>query len=143
VILCWLALLLIRIAETKAGDTWRNLRDQLERVHLGTSPAPWAPANSAPNSPPASTTSSPRSASTNHPSSSTSTHRYTPNTRSAKQTACAPTGFGTYHVKRTAESRLRAVTKSEVGALRVWVISLAGLGFWTSLTRLAIAGTTG
>jgi hypothetical protein len=35
VILCWLALLLIRVAETKAGDTWRNLRYELDRCHLG------------------------------------------------------------------------------------------------------------
>ena len=36
VLLCWLALLLIRIAENQTGDTWRNLRDELERLHLGT-----------------------------------------------------------------------------------------------------------
>jgi Transposase DDE domain len=36
VILCWLALLLIRIAENQAHDTWRNVRDELERMHLGT-----------------------------------------------------------------------------------------------------------
>jgi hypothetical protein len=35
-LLCWLALLLIRIAENQANDTWRNLRDELERMHLGT-----------------------------------------------------------------------------------------------------------
>jgi hypothetical protein len=40
VLLCWLALLLIRIAENQAGDTWRNLRDQLERMHLGTFSGP-------------------------------------------------------------------------------------------------------
>ena len=34
VILCWLALLLIRIAETTTGDTWRNLRNQLDQIHL-------------------------------------------------------------------------------------------------------------
>ena len=34
--LCWLALLLIRIAETRAGDTWRNLRHELDRMHLVT-----------------------------------------------------------------------------------------------------------
>lgn len=32
--LCWLALLLLRVAETEASDTWRNLRDELERLHL-------------------------------------------------------------------------------------------------------------
>jgi hypothetical protein len=40
VILCWLALLLIRIAENQTGDTWRNLRDELERMHLGTFTGP-------------------------------------------------------------------------------------------------------
>ena len=35
VLLCWLALLLIRIAETATGDTWRNLRHELDRMHLG------------------------------------------------------------------------------------------------------------
>ena len=34
VLLCWLALLLIRIAETEAGDTWRNLRNTLDQIHL-------------------------------------------------------------------------------------------------------------
>jgi len=32
--LCWLALLLIRVIETTASDTWRNVRDELERMHL-------------------------------------------------------------------------------------------------------------
>jgi transposase len=36
VVLCWLALLLIRLAETATGDTWRNLRHQLDRMHQGT-----------------------------------------------------------------------------------------------------------
>jgi hypothetical protein len=34
--LCWLALLLIRVAETSTGDTWRNLRHELDRMHLVT-----------------------------------------------------------------------------------------------------------
>lgn len=34
--LCWLALLLIRVAENACGDTWRNMRDELERMHLVT-----------------------------------------------------------------------------------------------------------
>ncbi|HZJ06725.1 MAG TPA: IS1634 family transposase [Nocardioidaceae bacterium] len=33
VVLCWLALLLIRPAETATDDTWRNLRHQLDRMH--------------------------------------------------------------------------------------------------------------
>jgi transposase len=34
--LCWLALLLIRIAENQTGDTWRNVRRELQRLHQGT-----------------------------------------------------------------------------------------------------------
>jgi hypothetical protein len=40
VVLCWLALLLIRVAETTTGDTWRNLRHQLDQMHLGTFTGP-------------------------------------------------------------------------------------------------------
>ncbi len=38
--LCWLALLLIRVIETAASDTWRNIRDELERMHLITLQTP-------------------------------------------------------------------------------------------------------
>jgi len=34
--LCWLALLLARVAENATGDTWRNLRHELDRMHLVT-----------------------------------------------------------------------------------------------------------
>lgn len=40
VLLCWLALLLVRIAENATGETWRNLRNELERLHLGTFAGP-------------------------------------------------------------------------------------------------------
>jgi hypothetical protein len=40
VILCWLALLLVRVAETTCGDTWPSLRHQLQRVKLGTFAGP-------------------------------------------------------------------------------------------------------
>jgi hypothetical protein len=40
VILCWLALLLIRIIETTAGDTWSNIRRRLDRLHAGTFAGP-------------------------------------------------------------------------------------------------------
>jgi len=40
VLLCWLALLLIRIAETSTGQTWNNIRTEVERVHLGTFTGP-------------------------------------------------------------------------------------------------------
>ena len=38
--LCWLALLLIRVAENAAADTWRNLRNELDRMHLVTLATP-------------------------------------------------------------------------------------------------------
>jgi IS4 transposase len=34
--LCWLALLLIRVVENSTGDTWRNARHELDRMHLVT-----------------------------------------------------------------------------------------------------------
>jgi len=34
--LCWLALLLIRVIETAVCDTWRNIRCELDRMHLVT-----------------------------------------------------------------------------------------------------------
>jgi hypothetical protein len=40
VLLCWLALLLIRIAETGTGQTWTMLREELQRLHLGTFTGP-------------------------------------------------------------------------------------------------------
>jgi hypothetical protein len=40
VLLCWLALLLIRIAETGTGTTWTMLREELQRLHLGTFTGP-------------------------------------------------------------------------------------------------------
>jgi hypothetical protein len=40
VILCWLALLLIRITETTAGRTWHNIRRELDRLHIGTFTGP-------------------------------------------------------------------------------------------------------
>jgi transposase len=35
VLLCWLALLLIRVAENRTGETWGKMRARLERMHLG------------------------------------------------------------------------------------------------------------
>jgi len=32
--LCWLALLLLRMIENVTGDTWRNIRHELDRMHL-------------------------------------------------------------------------------------------------------------
>lgn len=38
--LCFLALLLVRIIETETGLTWRNIRRELNRLHLGTFSGP-------------------------------------------------------------------------------------------------------
>ena len=35
VLLCWLALLLIRVAENSCRDSWPNLRRELEKIKLG------------------------------------------------------------------------------------------------------------
>ncbi|MHB8333022.1 MAG: hypothetical protein ACYDEA_12640 [Candidatus Dormibacteria bacterium] len=35
IVLCWLALLPIRVAENRTQGTWRNLRHELQRLHLG------------------------------------------------------------------------------------------------------------
>ena len=40
VILCWLALLLIRIAETTTGTTWNKITDELDLLTLGTFTGP-------------------------------------------------------------------------------------------------------
>jgi hypothetical protein len=34
--LCWLALLLLRVVDNAVGDTWRNVRHELDRMHLVT-----------------------------------------------------------------------------------------------------------
>jgi len=36
VILCWLALLLVRILETTTADTWNRIREDLQELHVGT-----------------------------------------------------------------------------------------------------------
>jgi hypothetical protein len=38
--LCWLALLLIRVAENTTGNTWRNISRELDRMHLVTLATP-------------------------------------------------------------------------------------------------------
>jgi transposase len=40
ILICWLALLLIRVAERQADETWRNLRRELQRLHLVTLAGP-------------------------------------------------------------------------------------------------------
>nr|WP_067832656.1 hypothetical protein [Nocardia lijiangensis] len=40
VILCWLTLLLVRIAETRTGTAWLAIRRELDRLHIGTFAGP-------------------------------------------------------------------------------------------------------
>jgi hypothetical protein len=40
VVLCWLALLLVRVIETTTGDTWPRIRRELQRLHVGTFTGP-------------------------------------------------------------------------------------------------------
>ncbi len=40
VLLCWLALLLIRVAELRTKRTWKRLRDELQRIRLGSFEGP-------------------------------------------------------------------------------------------------------
>ena len=40
VLLCWLALLLARIVETRTGATWTTSRAELQRLHVGTFTGP-------------------------------------------------------------------------------------------------------
>ena len=40
VLLCWLALLLVRVAENQAGQTWPAMRRELDRIHLATFTGP-------------------------------------------------------------------------------------------------------
>jgi hypothetical protein len=35
ILLCWLALLLIRVAETSTGNTWTKIRAEIDRLHVG------------------------------------------------------------------------------------------------------------
>jgi len=49
ILLRWLALLLVRIAETTTAETWPVIRADLERLHRSPSPAPPAPSGRPPN----------------------------------------------------------------------------------------------
>ncbi|RSN14792.1 hypothetical protein DMH25_07540 [Streptomyces sp. WAC 01325] len=40
VLLCWLALLLIHVAERRTGNTWRTIRNELGRIHQVTLAGP-------------------------------------------------------------------------------------------------------
>ena len=60
VLLCWLALLLIRIIENHTGHTWHHLRDHLQELHVGLFEGPAGSSVSAPTSLSPTATSSPR-----------------------------------------------------------------------------------
>ncbi len=66
VLLCWLALLLVRGAENQAGQTWPVTHRELDRIHLGTFTGPAGTYRRAPRSPSPPAACSPSSAST-HP----------------------------------------------------------------------------
>jgi hypothetical protein len=63
VILCWLALLLVRIIETTTHATWPTIRRELDRLHLGTFTGPPAGSGRSPPSPSRRPTCSPSSTS--------------------------------------------------------------------------------
>jgi hypothetical protein len=72
--LCWLALLLTRVIETAASDSWRNIRHQLDRIHLATLATTGRPPSVRSPLPP-SRRSSARSSCPNRRGSSTSSSR--------------------------------------------------------------------
>ena len=49
VILCWLALLLVRIVETTTADTWNRIREDLQELHVGTFEGPAGTFRNAPS----------------------------------------------------------------------------------------------
>ena len=59
VVLCWLALLLIRIIETTTDQTWHNIRRDLDRLHAGTFTGPTGCSANAPTCPSPNATCSP------------------------------------------------------------------------------------
>ena len=74
VVLCWLALLLIRIVETTTGATWRHIRRDLDRLHAVTFTGPTGtfrqradPTKPQPTSTPSSASQSRRRSSRSHP----------------------------------------------------------------------------
>ena len=75
VLLCWLALFLVRLAENATGETWRTLRTELEKCHLGRFAGRAARSPSGPSRPPARARPSPRSACPSHPATSASRRR--------------------------------------------------------------------
>jgi len=72
VLLCWLGLLLIRMAENGTGQAWHRLRWELDKMHLGASAGAPGWSSSGLRRPQPSAPSSARSTSTNRPASSTS-----------------------------------------------------------------------
>ncbi len=75
VLLCWLALLLIRVVKNRAGTTWTRMRRELDRIASARSPAPPGPSSRSPNWPSPPATCSRPCASTRRARSTTSTFR--------------------------------------------------------------------
>jgi hypothetical protein len=64
VLLCWLALLLIRITENTTANTWHHLREDLQELHVGVFEGPAGTFRQRNNSPTLSATSCPNPVST-------------------------------------------------------------------------------
>jgi Transposase DDE domain len=62
VLICFLALVIVRVAELRTATTWRTIGDQLLTIKQGHSAPPTASSPNAPNSPATNASSSPRSA---------------------------------------------------------------------------------
>jgi transposase len=90
VTLCWLALLLARIIETRTGTTWPAARAQLQRLHLGTFTGRPAASARPPPSPPRLAACTTPSASRSHPRSCTWTPNPAPGTAPAPDQARSP-----------------------------------------------------
>jgi hypothetical protein len=75
VLLCWLALLLVRVAETTTGRTWPTIRAELQRLHAITYTGAAGTARRPPNLPRPNGTCSPPSRSTPPSASSTSSRQ--------------------------------------------------------------------
>ena len=122
--LCWLALLLIRVAETATGDTWRNLRHELDRMHLVTLATADGRVAQRSDHHAARRPSSPRSTCPNRPATSTSppptanppTDNHTPSTGSCSNTT--QTGASHVYAGQPTNPRTRVPTNS---GSRDWV----------------------
>jgi hypothetical protein len=130
--LCWLALLLIRVAENTTGDTWRNIRHELDRMHLVTMATATTESPSAPPPHQARPESSTPSTSENRAASSTSNSRSDPWSRARvvtrppdPATPVSP-AHSTYHRPSCAHHlRKSGLVATEIAPPRPWCGTLA------------------